>query len=112
MAQTRASISSTLSEDNLPRESQVDGAQVSRIQEGTDQTDKLSTSSEDESLRKNVADRTQASHLQVDDRVFRQSENPESQGVLYCEVDTENGFPIKTADGEKEGNTLTTTEEH
>ncbi|KAK6283064.1 hypothetical protein POUND7_016889 [Theobroma cacao] len=151
VAQVQASISSTSSEDNLSRESQIDRAQVSRLQGGVDPTDKLSTSSEDELSRKNLADRTQVLQLQdevnqgkhdsvlhqsedelsrknladrtqvsqlqeeVDqgkhDSELHQSENPKSQGVLYCELDTENGFPIKTADSEEERNTLTTTEE-
>ncbi|XP_017971373.1 PREDICTED: K(+) efflux antiporter 3, chloroplastic isoform X1 [Theobroma cacao] len=151
VAQVQASISSTSSEDNLSRESQIDRAQVSRLQGGVDPTDKLSTSSEDELSRKNLADRTQVLQLQdevnqgkhdsvlhqsedelsrknladrtqvsqlqeeVDqgkhDSELHQSENPKSQGVLYCELDTENGFPIKTADSVEERNTLTTTEE-
>ncbi|XP_022726855.1 K(+) efflux antiporter 3, chloroplastic-like isoform X4 [Durio zibethinus] len=118
MAKAEASISSTSSEDNLPRESQTDGAQVSRIQGGIDQTNKLSTTSKDESSRKNLSDRTLVSHPQQEvdqgkrDSIHHQSENPESRGVLYCELDTDNGFPMKPTDGEEERNTLTTTEEH
>lgn len=118
MVQAQASMPSTSSQDNLPRESQIDGRQVSRIQGGIDQTDKFSTSSKDEWSRKNMPDRTQVSCPQAEvgqgkhDNLLRQTENPESPGVLYSELDTGNGFPIKTTDGEVERNTITTTEEH
>ncbi|XVE48664.1 hypothetical protein DITRI_Ditri01bG0020600 [Diplodiscus trichospermus] len=118
MAQAQASISKTSSKDNLPRESQIDGAQVFRTQGGTDQTDKLSTSSEDESSSNNLPDRTKFSHLGEEgdevkhDSILLQSENSDPQGVLYCELDTENGFPIKTTGAEDERNALTATEDH
>lgn len=118
MPQAQTSIPSTLSEDNLPRKSQMDGAQVSRIQAGLVQKEKLSTSPENESSRENLADRTHVSHAQgeVDqekhDSVHQQFENPASGGVLYCELDTKNGFPMKTTEAEVERNALTTTEEH
>ncbi|XVF45773.1 hypothetical protein PTKIN_Ptkin02bG0233200 [Pterospermum kingtungense] len=116
--QAEASTPSTSSKDNLPRESQIDGAQASLIQGGIDQTEKSSTSSEDESSRKHMPDRTQVSRPRGEvgqgkhGSLLRQSQNPESPGVLYSELDTGNGFPMKTTDGEVERNTLTTTEEH
>ncbi|XVF00685.1 hypothetical protein REPUB_Repub04eG0022500 [Reevesia pubescens] len=119
MAKAQASKLSTSSEQNLPRENQIDGAQVSRLQGGVDQTDELSIASEDESLRKKLADVTQVSHRQGEvidqgkqDSVLNQSENSGSRGVLYGELETENGFPTKTADNEEERNALNTTEEH
>ncbi|OMO92112.1 hypothetical protein COLO4_17848 [Corchorus olitorius] len=117
MAQGRASISSTSSEDKLSSKSQVDGAQVSRLQGGVDQIDEMSTSSEGESSRNNLADRTQVSQLQGEveegrhDSILLQSDNSDPRGVLYCELDTKNGLPVNIADNEEERSTVTATEE-
>ncbi|GMI74399.1 K+ efflux antiporter 3 [Hibiscus trionum] len=105
MAKAKVSTSLIASEDNFTMKSLIDGTQVSRLQGGVDQTDELSTSAEDESSGKNLANITQVPLFQVaevdlakNEGILNRSENPESQGALYGEIDRANGFP-RTSNG-------------
>ncbi|KAE8721839.1 K(+) efflux antiporter 3 [Hibiscus syriacus] len=92
MAKAEASTSPIASDDNFTMKSLIDGAQVSRLEGGVDQTDELLTPSEGESSEKNLTDITKLPLFQVaevdlekNDGMLNRSENPESQGVLYGE---------------------------
>ena len=65
-------------------------------------------SAEDKSSTVNQTQRDHASTLQgkqdqsLPDGQLYQSEDLEGKGVLYCELDSENNFPIRSEDGEGE----------
>ncbi|KAK8530068.1 hypothetical protein V6N12_060826 [Hibiscus sabdariffa] len=111
MAKAKVSTSSIASEDNFTMKSLIDGTQVSRLQGGVDETDESSTSAEDEdeSSGKNLANITKVPLFQVAE--VDVAKNPDSQGVLYGEIDRGNGFP-RTSDSDEVRSTITTSEEH